>query len=120
MFKRFCACLLLTEFSCSVYVAIISLHTKQVQAHDITVFIIETEIMISLSKTSTLESVCKGPILFLPAFCEGVSRFSFGWRCRGRGQIAIQMKIFRDHTSKEGVRELSQHKPATAIKWEPK
>ncbi len=35
----------------------------------------------------------------------GVSRFSFGWRGRGKrkGQIALQTKIFRDHTTNEGV-----------------
>ncbi len=35
----------------------------------------------------------------------GVSQFSFGWRGRGKGkgQIALQMKIFQDHTTNEGV-----------------
>ncbi|XP_057184900.1 protein NLRC3-like isoform X4 [Triplophysa rosa] len=40
---------------------------------------------------------------------EGVSQFSFGWRGRGKGksQIALQTKIFRDLTSNEGLREMS-------------
>ncbi len=38
-----------------------------------------------------------------------VLAFSFGWRGRskGKGQIALQTKIFRDHTSNEEVWELS-------------
>ncbi len=56
------------------------------------------------TKRKNLQTAALSTIPF-PTNLYPLSRFSFGWRGRGKGkgQIALQMKIFQDHTTNEGV-----------------